>query len=796
MKTYLSILAALLTLPCAALGDTVAAWGDSLTAGSGGTPWPTQFATLTGVTTLNRGVGGNTSTQIKDRFLAEPARFGDYTVIWAGRNNYTDPATVKADIATMVASLTTTHYLVLSVINGNYGGYESVGGDGYNFITGINADLAATYGSRFIDVRSLLVNAYNPSDAQDVSDFARNIVPTSLRATLDNIHLNTAGYAIVANAVKAAYSNSGAAATRTLLADYFESDTVGSEAAGWFSNAGAGTAVLVQTGSSPLSSKVLQFYGSSGNDVAITNFASTTLTAAGDFIQLSLIMQSKYIGGSVAGGQPWVGLFNSNGTPMTASVIGATPAPEVDDRGFAFGKKLDVTTADFKLYNKTSVGFPHGYDGIINTSDSGINGDNTTTGYPMTLKLTRNAAGGLDVFAQFAGYSTTYTVAAPSTFTFDEVYVMGNGLGTGAQRNYDNVSVTTNATPVTLVSDSSFNADTTGVKPAGWFVHGAQAAYVQTGETPLPANVMRFYGSSSGALMIKPLATSTTLAATGDSIQLSLNVQTTTAAGATGAGGALPFIGLYSSEGTPVTSDLSGGTGAEQNDKGYAFGKKLDATTGDVRIFQQNAQAIHAYSPVQVSTTDSGINAYNFTTAYAMTLKLTRNASSGLDVYVNFGGYSTTYTVASPITFTFDEIIVMGDGRLDGRGRNFDDVTVISQIAPPPNNFAAWAASKGITGEPAGGDYDHDGLSNLVEYALDLDPKASTVPAGSFAGSLLSFTKGAMAKTDANVQYAIEASSNLTTWDVVVPNNPGADTISYTLAPPYHFSRLRVTQTP
>jgi lysophospholipase L1-like esterase len=205
MKTKLSFLAAIVCLPCLASGAVVTAWGDSLTAGSGGTPYPTQFAALSGTTTYNRGVGGETSTQIMNRFLAEPARWGDFTVIWSGRNNvYTEPAVVQSDIADMVAHLTTSNYLVLSVLNGNYGGYDSVGGAGYALITGLNSNLASTYGSRFVDIRSILVNSYDPALSQDVSDFARDIVPTSLRS--DNIHLNTAGYKIVADTVYAAYS--------------------------------------------------------------------------------------------------------------------------------------------------------------------------------------------------------------------------------------------------------------------------------------------------------------------------------------------------------------------------------------------------------------------------------------------------------------------------------------------------------------------------------------------------------------------------------------------------------------
>lgn len=209
MKIKLHLLAAILALPCMALSaPTVTAWGDSLTAGAGGTPWPTQFAALSGVTTNNRGVGGNTSAQILTRFLAEPARFGDFTVIWSGRNNVhttgtTGPSFVLADIATMVSQLTTSNYLILGVLNGDYGGWDSVGGEEYADIISLNNSLAATYGNKFIDIRKILVDSYNPLSPQDVSDHARDITPTSLRS--DALHLNTAGYAVVADAVYTAY---------------------------------------------------------------------------------------------------------------------------------------------------------------------------------------------------------------------------------------------------------------------------------------------------------------------------------------------------------------------------------------------------------------------------------------------------------------------------------------------------------------------------------------------------------------------------------------------------------------
>jgi hypothetical protein len=141
---------------------------------------------------FNGGIGSQSSTQVKDRMLAFTGRHSDPTVIWAGRNNYSDPTTVKADIAAMVAELDTDNYLVLGVHNG---AGEGTATTAYGHITGINADLAATYGSKFWDTRAYLLTRGDGS-AQDNTDIADGIVPTSKRS--DTLHLNAAGYTLIA----------------------------------------------------------------------------------------------------------------------------------------------------------------------------------------------------------------------------------------------------------------------------------------------------------------------------------------------------------------------------------------------------------------------------------------------------------------------------------------------------------------------------------------------------------------------------------------------------------------------
>lgn len=191
---------------------TIFFWGDSLTAGSGASStsgrYPNQLSTLFSVDKMfyNGGVGGNTSTQIKDRMIVETGSHHLPTIIWAGRNNYSSPATVLSDIETMVGKLKTDKFLVLSVINGEYS-TEYQGNSGYNTMMSLNEDLSEEYGDHYVDVRSALVAAYNPGVPQDVTDHGRDIVPSSLRS--DNIHLVNAGYSIVANTVFSALTNNG-----------------------------------------------------------------------------------------------------------------------------------------------------------------------------------------------------------------------------------------------------------------------------------------------------------------------------------------------------------------------------------------------------------------------------------------------------------------------------------------------------------------------------------------------------------------------------------------------------------
>ncbi|MDP4133014.1 MAG: stalk domain-containing protein [Bacillota bacterium] len=68
---------------------TIACWGDSLTAGDGGTPYPTVLAQLTGLTTYNLGIGGETALTIA-------ARQGAYDIV--ALEDFTIPASGSVQI--------------------------------------------------------------------------------------------------------------------------------------------------------------------------------------------------------------------------------------------------------------------------------------------------------------------------------------------------------------------------------------------------------------------------------------------------------------------------------------------------------------------------------------------------------------------------------------------------------------------------------------------------------------------------------------------------------------------------
>ncbi|MDI1346597.1 MAG: SGNH/GDSL hydrolase family protein, partial [Pseudolabrys sp.] len=186
----------------------IAAWGDSLTAVTAGSytnVYLNILAELDNKNIYNGGVSGETSTQIKTRMLAATSKYSWPTIIWAGRNDFSSPSTVEANIASMVAALASvgnTNYIILSILNGPG---EPSGSASYNQIISINNFLASTYGSHYLDVRTYLIQsglsvAGIATSTQDQIDYGNDVPATDFRSD-SIVHLNVAGYTVVANYV-------------------------------------------------------------------------------------------------------------------------------------------------------------------------------------------------------------------------------------------------------------------------------------------------------------------------------------------------------------------------------------------------------------------------------------------------------------------------------------------------------------------------------------------------------------------------------------------------------------------
>jgi autotransporter-associated beta strand protein len=123
---------------------------------------------------------------------------------------------------------------------------------------------------------------------------------------------------------------------------------------------------------------------------------------------------------------------------------------------------------------------------------------------------------------------------------------------------------------------------------------------------------------------------------------------------------------------------------------------------------------------------------------------------------------------------------VIGISQITGDG------TLTVGTATPPG-FSSWItgtfANGAVTNQGANDDFDKDGISNLVEYAVaGQDPTVGNPAISTFSAGTLSFTKR---EGTNGLTYAIQESTDLTTWIEVTGGSyvNSASTISFTLTP-------------
>ena len=178
-----------------------------------------------------------------------------------------------------------------------------------------------------------------------------------------------------------------------------------------------------------------------------------------------------------------------------------------------------------------------------------------------------------------------------------------------------------------------------------------------------------------------------------------------------------------------------------------------------------------------------------------------------------FGRVTEQTTLVPPPAAQHTWQVIAVDGAGNRTSNSNGPFTLISQLPPldiwRQSHFGTTNADDAVAGDTAAPT--HDGIANLIKYALGLDPSvpathglpAAGIPAGSFA---LSFQRQ---KTATDITYCVEASNDLTAWAEIwnSTNHPYgggnqtaeqvtvADPQSIVSAPQHHrFLHLKVTR--
>lgn len=286
------------------------------------------------------------------------------------------------------------------------------------------------------------------------------------------------------------------------------------------------------------------------------------------------------------------------------------------------------------------------------------------------------------------------------------------------------------------------------------------------------------------------------------------------------------FTSIGAANNDPDTVFIATGPGAGTGTIVYANtrGFRLSGTAPGTSVL---AAVISDASNAPTSLTKDGINIWSVTAANTYTGN-TRINDGTLRINEPYLADSSAITIGATaildlnfdetsgdVTDTVDTLTIDGVQQSAGvygatgsgapaiNDTNFAGVGTLTVLNGPVagDTYADWAQANGIGTAAFNDDFDKDGISNGVEYALGRDPTVSSQPVGVLEANKITFTKGTEAITNADVSWIIEISQTLAaeSWTPVVTQAAGdaSPTIEYTFTPGNpvkEFARLKVVQ--
>ena len=257
-------------------------------------------------------------------------------------------------------------------------------------------------------------------------------------------------------------------------------------------------------------------------------------------------------------------------------------------------------------------------------------------------------------------------------------------------------------------------------------------------------------------------------------------------------------FGFFNSNGTPRPPDPNNTTFT--NYDGYivtttaVYPDSNANSSGPITFRQRNT----GVAGTLISTVGSGIysdvaaspstsQGFVAGTNYTVTLTIARPATATINLSVSVTGgalsnYSFTADDVAGIVTGFDGFAVLSTSS-HGSTYTIDNVTIVHDTIPAPSPLASWRLTHFGTTENTGlaandADPDYDGIRNLFEFILDLDPNSPDTAAPAILGEAnvsgqdyltLTFTRDL---TATGVTLTVQAGSDFSTWDNIDPDGP------------------------